>query len=111
MNNPDHVDAVWLPSNVDRLYQKLGEKIERYEELAERLNISYVVSIFGDIKAVVEPDELQDVLHTAHEKGIFVRFPWLSGVLYFYTSSLNYNFKYFNNPAALRPLCVPDDQL
>jgi len=103
--------AWWLPDNGSRLYQKLHAKAETYEALATQLKASSVVAIFGDAKAVVETDELQDVLQIAYGGGLFANAPWLSGVLYFEEAHGNYNFRYFKNSAAVRPLSIADGEI
>jgi hypothetical protein len=96
----------WLPDNTDRLYQKLYAKAETYEKLATQHAAASLVSVFGDVNAVVEQDELEDTLHRAHGGGIFARTPWLSGVIYFQEQAGSYDFSYFSNPSALHPLHI-----
>lgn len=94
----------WLPSNVDRLFQKLHEKAERYDAIATTLQVPYVVAIFGDGAASVDRDELDEVLFKAHNGGAFSQFTVLSGVLFFEESAGQYTFTYIENPDAFRTM-------
>ena len=101
----------WLPDNVSRLYQKVVAKAETYEKLVNQLAASSIVSVFGDTNAVVEPDELEEVLTKAYDGGVFTHAPWLSGVVYFQEAGGVYDFKYLSNPSATRPLYVAEGQV
>ncbi len=64
----------WVAPNTERLYSALWEKATRYSALAERRGLSYVIGVFGDFIACVEPDELDECLLTA-ETGLFWLYP------------------------------------
>ncbi len=101
----------WLPNNTDRLYQKLIAKANSYEKLSNQHAAACLVSVFGDINAVVERDELEDTLHRSYEGGVFAQTQSLSGVIYFQAGAGTYDFSYFSNPSALRPVKVPEGRL
>ena len=101
----------WLPDNAGRLYQRLQAKAEVYERLTTQHAAANIVAIFGDISAVVEPDELEEVLHRSYGGGVFAKAPWLSGVIYFQEAAGRYPFQYFANPVALRPLFIAENQV
>ncbi len=61
----------WLPDNTDRLYQKIQEKAEKYERLAQEKHASLIIAIFADINASVEEGELCEALFDAHGGGLF----------------------------------------
>jgi hypothetical protein len=90
----------WIPPNVDRLFQKLQEKSEKYEPIAASLRIPYIVAIFSDFMSSIDQEELQEVLFKVHDGGIFRRFKELAGILFFEESAANYEFTYLQNPFA-----------
>ncbi len=98
--------AGWLPDNVDRIYQKVQEKAQRYESLARSASIPFVVAMFGDIKASIEVDELEDALRTVHGGGVFTLLNFLSGLIYFDEQHGTYKFRYFENQHSVCPLAV-----
>jgi hypothetical protein len=97
----------FVQPNNDRLYQRLQEKNDKYEKLAKKHNISYVVAVFGDFMADLEPEELQECLFKDHTGGLFKQCPTLSGVLSFEESLGQYIFKYIQNPKPDKPICFP----
>jgi hypothetical protein len=97
----------WLPDNDNRLYQRIAEKAERYERLACDLGAALIVSIYGDIGAVVEAEEVNNALFSAFGGGVFSRVTSLSGVILFQTRSIAHEFRYFQNPDATRKLALP----
>jgi hypothetical protein len=99
----------WVPSNSERLYQKLLQKAQAYDSVIASMGIAYVVAIFGTFTAAVEPDELHDALLKDHDGGVFLKAPSLSGVLFFEESAGRYQFRYIANPAAIRPINFQDN--
>src|ERR1700682_3695687 len=71
--------AGWLPPNSDRLYQKLQQKAEKYECLANELKVPYVVAVFGEFTASVDRHELDEALLDIHSGGVFSNCLVLSG--------------------------------
>ena len=101
----------WLPDNVGSLYQKLHAKAETYEKLVTHHGAASIVSIFGDMNAAVETDELEEALYEAYGGGLFAKTPSLSGVIYFQENAGIYGFRYFNNSASLRTLHIVESQV
>jgi hypothetical protein len=94
----------WVPSNSERLYQKLLQKAQAYDSEIAAIGVPYVVAIFGTFTAAVETDELNDALFNDHDGGVFHQAPSLSGVLFFEESAGRYPFRYIANPIATRPI-------
>ena len=59
----------------------------------------YVVAMFGEFTASVEPDEVYHVVSELHG-GIFGDIPSLAGVIFFRERSGDYEFSRFANPGA-----------
>jgi hypothetical protein len=96
------------PSNVDRLYERIREKAEKYENLVAQLNLPYVVSIFGHFFADVDSDEINEVLFKLNG-GAFSNFKTLTGVLYFTELNGSYSFSYIPSPNATFHLPLRDN--
>jgi hypothetical protein len=96
----------WVKPNTERLHGVISEKAARYGALADRHGLCYVVAVFGDFVACVEPEELDECLLTA-ETGLFELYPEVSGVVFFEESGGSYHFRYWPNPHASRAMDVP----
>ena len=73
----------WSPDPTERLYQSIQKKIDRYHSLVMSLSCPYIVAVYTDFRAAIEPEEVYDVLHTAYGGGIFSYSESISGVLWF----------------------------
>lgn len=96
------------PGNIDRLYAKIQEKAEKYENLVAQLNLPYVVSVFGHSHADVDSDEINEVLFKLHG-GAFSNFKALTGILYFTELNGSYRFSYIPNPNSTFHLPLRDN--
>ncbi len=92
--------------NIDRLYATTQGKFATYKQLAHDQQVPYIVGIYGDFFADVEPEEMTEVLFHP-ETGLFSAYPEVSGVLFFVVSVSRYLVTYYSNPDAARPFVVP----
>jgi hypothetical protein len=90
--------------NIQRLQQSILCKVEKYEDIAAKLAIWYVVAIFGDFPLALQFYE--DVSPLIHDEstGVFATHPGVSGLLIFVESLGHYCFTYANNPNAERTI-------
>jgi len=65
--------------NLTRLYDVVRKKAEKYTRLVQALQVPYLVSVFGDSEAVLDLDELWEILTDGNE-ALFPRFLHLSGL-------------------------------
>jgi hypothetical protein len=86
----------WITIPPDHIYSKIEQKANAYAALAAGLKKPYVVCLFGEFTASVDPDEVEHVLYH-HHGGAFSRLPTLSGVVYFVESSGSYHYSYYPN--------------
>jgi hypothetical protein len=102
--------GVWvgrMPPHSLRLRSSLEDKATTYRVLAEARGIPYVISVFSEFAADIEPDELRECLfHSEH--GLFVTHPIVSGVLFFEERWGVYRFQYIANPGARNPIGLPE---
>jgi hypothetical protein len=89
----------WVSTAPDRLFAKLREKAEAYAPLAGELHLPYVVALFGEFTAPIEPYEVHHVLHELHG-GLFVALLALAGTLFFRERLGQYEYHHFENPHA-----------
>lgn len=104
--------GVWvgrMPPHVPRLRSRLEDKAAAYRTLVERRGIPYVIGVFSEFTADVEPEELRECLfHSEH--GLFDAYPAVSGIIFFEERSGVYRFQYTANPKASRPLLLPEGE-
>lgn len=98
----------WASDPTRRLYQMIQRKVDRYVDLANRLNAALVVSVFSTFVSTLDSEDLRAVLTEVYEGGVFAYSDGLSGVLYFEESGGAYQFLYFQNARAKTPIHVPD---
>lgn len=91
---------VTIPS--DHIYSKIEQKANAYAGLVNEITRPYVVCLFGEFTASVDPEEVQYVLYD-HHGGLFLMLPTLAAVIYFYEHSGAYHYSYFANHAAAHP--------
>jgi hypothetical protein len=60
--------AGWVSTPPDRLHAKLREKAEAYASLAEQLQLPYLVAVFGEFTAPIEPIRRLQALERAHQQ-------------------------------------------
>ena len=104
-HGPVSVASYWKKPNNSSLYQRIKEKSDKYEHLARKYDIPYVVAVFCDIKAGVEAEEIHECLFE-DEGGLFKDCPTLSGVLFFEESLGPYEFRYIQNPHGIITLMI-----
>ncbi|WP_457356635.1 hypothetical protein [Roseateles sp. P5_D6] len=92
----------WVTIPPDHIYSKIEQKANAYSGLVGTLEKPYVVCLFGEFTACVDPEEVQHVLYS-HHGGVFANSPMLAGVIYFVERSGTYDFSHFPNPAATYP--------
>lgn len=90
-----------------RLYQRIKEKSDKYEHLAKKDDIPYVVAVFGDIKAGVQAEDIRQCLFEDYGGGLFRECPTLSGVLFFKESAGKYVFEFTRNPDGVNDIEIP----
>jgi len=98
--------ALYHPDNFNRLYYSIWHKAQKYQTLAQNLQIPYVVAIFGWFEAAVDFEEVQSCIFHK-DIGLFKIYPEVSGVLYFQESLGRYLFNYARNPNALQVIELP----
>jgi hypothetical protein len=89
----------WVSTPPDRLFAKLQKKAEAYASLANELHLPYVIALFGEFTAPIEPDEVHHVLHELHG-GVFAAVPTLAGTIFFRERLGQYEYHYFTNSRA-----------
>lgn len=86
----------WVTTSPYRLFEKLHEKANAYASLADELHLPYVVALFGEFTAPIEPFEVYDVLHELHG-GVFAAVPTVAGTLFFRERLGRYEYPNFTN--------------
>jgi hypothetical protein len=94
-----HIWSGWVTIPPDHIYSKVEQKADAYSALVEATRKPYVVCLFGEFMACVDPEEVEYVLEK-HHGGLFRRVPTLAGVIYFFEQSGSYRYCHFSNPAA-----------
>jgi hypothetical protein len=90
----------WISTPPEHLYSKIQAKAQAYRAVATESSLAYVVAVFGEFTAPIEPFEVDHVLNDLHG-GLFSEVPALSGVIFFRERFGNYEFHGFANPVAL----------
>jgi hypothetical protein len=94
--------GIWcnfVKPNTMRLYNVIWEKVSKYKSLATKNKLPYVVSVFGELTATIDQEEIDQCLFDK-ETGLFEWYPEVSGLIYFEESSGVYFFVYKPNPYA-----------
>jgi len=89
----------WISTLPDRLFSKIREKAEAYATLAYELHLPYVVALFGEFMAPIEPQEVRHVLHELHG-GVFAAVPTVAGAIFFRERLGEYEYHRFTNSDA-----------
>jgi hypothetical protein len=93
--------------NIDRLYHCIWRKAQVYKALLEKLEVPYVIGVFGELKAAIDFSEELCPCLLDDEFGLFGLYPEVSGVLYFEDKSQGFLFSYVHNPSPLRKVDLP----
>jgi hypothetical protein len=113
------IDDCWfgeLPGSEERLYWVIkNEKITKYRELADTVDLPFVLFVYGWFEAFLHSMELRICL-TDREYGLFKDYPQLSGIYHFDDAAPlgrevvdpRYDFRFYASPNASRPLMLPD---
>jgi hypothetical protein len=89
----------WVSIPPDHIYSKIEQKAGPYSGLVDRLQIPYVIGLFGEFTASVDPEEVHDVLFE-HHGGLFQQLPSVSALLYAYEENGIHHYTLFANPHA-----------
>jgi hypothetical protein len=94
----------YFPSSRNKVWSALEEKFRKYKDLANKLDIPYIVGFAVELvaSALIEPNDVLDAVHNA-EYGLFEKYPEVSG-LYRFADSNGYQMWYEPNPHTVRPL-------
>ncbi len=92
----------WITIPSDHIYSKIERKANAYAALVGKINRPYVVCLFGEFFASVDPEEVRHVLYE-HHGGALSKLPTLAGVIFFFEESGTYRYSYFANHAATYP--------
>jgi len=94
-------------NNIDRLYQRIEEKAQKYSSQAISLKVPYVVAVFGEWELALDFNEIKSCLFN-EKTGLFNKYLEMSGVTYFVDQNpFRYLFHYSGNPRALQPMTLP----
>jgi len=105
-------NSVWsyfIHPNTNRLYSKIEEKASKYRLIANKYELSYIISVFGDSIASVKQEELDECLFEK-ETGIFEKYREVSGLLFFENISGGYLFSYKENSRSHRATNIPSGE-
>jgi len=103
------ITAYWRDgnkNNVERLYYRIWDKMQKYQALTEKLGVPYIIAIYPDFKAATDFEEVRACLYH-NGTGLFQMYRDVSGVLYFEEDAGQYCFRYEQNPNALRKFDLP----
>lgn len=89
----------WISIPPDHIYSKIAQKAGSYSGLVGSLGIPFVIGLFGEFTASIDPEEVQHVLFS-HHGGLFQILPTVSGVLYCSEDNGIHSYTYFGNPHA-----------
>jgi hypothetical protein len=89
----------WISMPPDHLFSKLRAKAEAYSSLGQSLCLPYVVALFGEFTASIEPFEVHNALYELHG-GVFAAVPAVAGALFFRERLEQYEYHHFTNPRA-----------
>jgi len=92
----------WVSMPPDRLFSKVREKANAYAKLIEQVKLPYVVALFGEFTAPIEPQEVHHVVYELYG-GVFADVPALAGLIFFRERRGEYEYSYFPNPGAIYP--------
>jgi hypothetical protein len=104
-----------LPGSEVRLNPSLTGKASKYKELADCVDLPFVVFVYPWFEAFVHPKEVEYCLRD-WGYGLFKDYPQLSGIYHFDDArpvgrgwvDPAYHFRFYANPTASRPLDLAD---
>jgi hypothetical protein len=96
----------YLPPSGGKLYDRLREKCAKYKNLANDIDVPYIVAVEIEFGTTVNGEELSDILNNP-EHGLFKLYPEVSGLVVFIDGSAYY-MHYQENPNAMRPFQIPE---
>ena len=74
----------WPPSRRDRAWDHLATKFIKYKQLANQLDVPYIVGLAVEFVAatLIEPKDVLDAVHNS-QYGLFASHPEVSGLYHF----------------------------
>jgi hypothetical protein len=92
----------WITIPPDHIYSKIEQKAGAYTKLVDQFKIPYVIGLFGEFTASVDPDEVYQVLFEQHD-GLFRQLSTVAAVLYCSEENGIHRYTLFVNPFARFP--------
>ena len=89
----------WVSTPPERLFAKLREKAEAYARTAANADVPYIVALFGEFTAPIEPFEVHHVLHELYG-GVFEAVPTVAAIIFFRERHGQYEYHHFTNSRA-----------
>jgi hypothetical protein len=89
----------WITVPPEHIYRKLSDKAGQYSKLAIEGKTPYVLAIYGEFTASIDPQEMTHVL-LAQYGGWFRSNPHVSGAIYCRSKDMDFEYTYFVNPRA-----------
>ena len=86
----------WVTTDPDRLFSKVADKADVYASLSAEARVPYIVALFAEFTAPIEPREMSHVLYDRHG-GVFTGRPNMAGVIFFRERFGQYVYNYFKN--------------
>jgi hypothetical protein len=94
-------------NNINRLYESIRNKAQDYCNLANILNLPYVIALHPDFLISLDLEEVLSCL-ASEEHGLFNLYPHFSGLLFFENRGAQYVFQYIDNSKCLRKFNLID---
>jgi len=95
----------------ERLYNAIKDKADHYKELADTLNVPFVIFAHGTFDSNLHEAEVPYVVNIWEPK-LFPLIPHVSGVCYVGCHTpLGMKFRFFGNPHATRPITLTDAEV
>jgi hypothetical protein len=89
----------WVSTRPERLFAKLREKAGAYAQTAAKANVPYIIAVFGEFTAPIEPLEVHHVLYKMYG-GVFGAVPTVAGTIFFRERHGEYEYHHFTNSRA-----------
>ncbi len=97
----------WITVPRDHIYRKLNDKAGQYSVLVREEGVPYVLAMYGEFIASVDPRDVERVLFEQHG-GWFSATPGVSGLIYCRETNFEVEYTYFENPyASYRSSFIP----
>jgi hypothetical protein len=104
------VVCYWRDENRDtvkRLYNAIKEKAGKYSAISNKLKISYIVAVFGEIEADIDIEEVQHCVLNK-KSGLFTIYTQVNGLLFFEEKCGVYSFHYEPNLISSQEVRLPN---